>query len=172
MNDFKTIFKESLLTLPHIKLNRITELDIQKCTLSILELKDMGKLRDRYEGQAFYDDKLLKINSYLSCLEYLKEKKPMITPDFVKNFKPIINFNDEIIVVVAFKLGTLPSLKTIENKKRRIFVIQKSPITYSICGIASLEILNNPSNYINHKNNGLEAEFIGFSQLEIEQSIK
>lgn len=38
-----------------LKIPRYIESQIQKCALNHLEMKDMGQLRDRMEGQAYYD---------------------------------------------------------------------------------------------------------------------
>ena len=125
----------------------------------------MGKLRDKFEGEAYYSNSILKLYSYLSCLHYLKQPFPVINSEFLKIFKPIVSYNDDIAVVVAFKYDSLPSMKKIEYKKPRIFIMQLSSHKYVIFGLARIEVLNDKDNYI-ERNNSLDSEFFAFDMVD------
>ncbi len=165
MYPYKEFYVKNFDKLTHINIPRAIDIALQDSVLTVLGLKDMGKLRDKFEGEAYYSNSVLKIYSFLSCLHYFKQPFPVINSEFLKIFKPIVSYNNDIAVVVAFKYGSLPSMKKIEYKKPRIFVMQLSSHKYVIFGLARVEVLNNNDNYI-ETNSSLDSEFFAFDMLD------
>lgn len=155
---------EKISDFPQINISKANDPLIQNCVLKISGLRDMGQLRDRYEGEAFYLNTLFKTYTYLASLEYLNIKKPKIDADFIEKLKPLVPFKDDIAVIMPFRFGSLPVLKIMEYKKPRIFVLQKTLHSYAICGVADLNVLNDVNNYVINQNSDL-GEFKAFDKL-------
>jgi hypothetical protein len=56
-----------IIRLSPYKLNRYEVELILKLVLGFLNLKDVFKLRDKYEGQLFYDKIKMKLGSRIAC---------------------------------------------------------------------------------------------------------
>ena len=56
MSEYLSKIGCKLKSFPFIRYSRYQIKDIDKLILSHLNLSDMGKLRDRFEGQSFYDN--------------------------------------------------------------------------------------------------------------------
>lgn len=166
-NLYYKVLGEKIVDCPQIKVSSATDNQIKDCVVEVVGVRDLGQLRDKFEGQAFLDDKLFKLQAYNACLNYLGKPLPKISKDYIENFKPIIRSENEILVMVPFRVETLPNMRIMEYKQPRIFVLHKGGFMYSIMGIASLDVLNNKSNYTNIDSSGLTGDFIGFDKLKL-----
>lgn len=119
-----------------VKVPRHLESQIQKCALKHLELKDMGQLRDRMEGQAYYDR--LK-NDILS--EYAFETLIGITKfDWkkreVKGYKRNLYYvNSTPLRLIVFSGNELPKIST-KDINNSVFVYVNPELRVYISGIA------------------------------------
>ncbi len=153
-----------IINFPQIKMSNLVTNKIKESVVEVLGLRDLGQLRDRFEGQAYLDQQIFKLHSYNASLNYLGLKIPEISKDYIENFKPIIKRKNDMLVVVPFKFETLPRIKIMDYKQPRIFVLCNSERNYTIIGIASVEVLNDKSNYINLDSKGKIGDFIGFNK--------
>jgi hypothetical protein len=127
--------------------------------MTILNVKNMGELRDRFEGQKFLDNAISKVSSFLACCNLLKLDIPSIEV-ILKMDKPIIEIDKVKYTLIVFEFGELPQIESSDNPS--ILVLKKDKLTYSICGIASEEIMKNSANYTVDKGRRF---FTGFENL-------
>ena len=59
--------KQDVTSINGYKLNRYEDEFILKLVLEFLNLKDVFKLRDKYEGQLFYDKIKMKLGAKIAC---------------------------------------------------------------------------------------------------------
>ena len=167
MRQFLKYTGEFLRTYPQIRLNSNDESLIRNECIKHLGLNNMGQLRDRYEGQDFFDKTLKNIGSVLSIQRH--HELPNINPQRtdIGGYKPTVEINGVIFDIIVFEFGTLPLVNTDELDKPVYFVVQKDRITFSLCGIATAETIKNnlittsieKSTYTNYM------EFTGFKFL-------
>lgn len=155
---------EKLNNFPHFRIGNSNENLIQNLSIELLGVKDLGKLKDRFEGQAYRDNTIEKIGAYLACCDYFSLPKPNLNLDFIKEFKPIIKKDKQPYVIVVMKDYSLPVLTMTQFKAPRIFVIHKGNGVFLILGIASVNVLNDTSNYL--IKNEKEGQFINIQKLE------
>lgn len=123
--------------------------------------KNMGVLRDRYEGQSFLNKAINRVSSYMVVCDYLQIEKLTIQEVFKKpDIK--LNYKEEPLEIVVFEFGTLPIEGACDIGK--IFLIKKDNQTYSVCGVASTSVLSDKSNFALEKG---KSYFIGFDKLEL-----
>jgi hypothetical protein len=161
MNKPILVIGESVRKYPQFRLKRFQIEDIQSYCVKKLELKDLGQLRDKYDGQTYMDKIIRKIGAHFAVLDYLDKPLPKLDYNFIDRYKPIIQWDDDIMVVATFDSETYPSLSTNEIKKPRIFVYDMGEFKYSLCGIADVELLNNNDNY-----RQINAQLRGFTSLD------
>tara|TARA_B100000768_G_C11275715_1_gene375849 strand:- start:153 stop:665 length:513 start_codon:yes stop_codon:yes gene_type:complete len=157
----------NLINFPQIKMSNLVTNKIKDSVVKVLGLRDLGQLRDRFEGQAYLNQQIFKLHSFNASLNYLGLPLPNISKEFIENFKPIIKRKNDMLIVVPFKFESLPKIKIIDFKQPRIFVLCSSERIYNIIGIASVEILNDKSNYINIDPKSKIGEFIGFDKTSL-----
>jgi hypothetical protein len=163
-NFFKYI-GEHLRTYPQFILSRVVLKEIQERTLVRLGMTDMGQLRDRFEGQAFYSDMVKKIGSLYACHNYLGMDKPVLSERMFIDFKPEILIAGVKHKILTFNYGECPELEAGESKLPIIFVVQKNENTFSVAGTADMQTLDKNPNFIFVKS-GNRTEFIGFDELK------
>ena len=145
MSNFIRILGEKIVSLPIIRPARYHEVEIQKLVLNYLEIDDLGKLRDRFEGESFYKNSLSKILGLLSVNTFL-EKKPFVISDIdLKNFVPYIEHDGMKFKIVVFDFGEFPTIQNNEDLPI-IFVIKKSQFEFLIAGYATIDQISNPEN--------------------------
>lgn len=140
MSDFYRYVGEKLIRYPKVSLSISLEKAVQQLAIEKLNVRDIGKLRDRFEGQAFLDNHLLKIGAYMAVLKFLSIKLPKISSDLL-NLDMNVNFESKKLLIVACKAGNLPIIKESDLDKSVIIVIQSKPMNFSIAGIAPRELL-------------------------------
>lgn len=144
---------------PQVTLSRRFELDIQNYCMKVLSVKDMGELRDRFEGQKFLDNALSKAASYFACANFLGLSDLSIEKVLVNDYLSfeIDGYSHSMFV---FNFGELPAIGSIDSPL--ILVLKKDKQTFSICGTATVEVLNDEKNFIIEKG---KRYFIGFQNL-------
>ena len=162
MSDFFKYVGDKLLNYPTISLSKSIELKITELVIKKLNLRDIGQLRDRFEGQAYLDNQILKISSYIALLKFFNKNVPEININHLKDELYII-YQKKKYEIIPTSTNTLPSLDINKVKNPAIVVIQKGSQNYSVAGFISLDMLSNNDNF---RKKGLrESEFIGFNNL-------
>ncbi|WP_304518137.1 hypothetical protein [Cecembia rubra] len=133
----------SKITFQKVEIPRYIEEKIQLCALNHLELEDMGKLRDKFDAQAYYDklrieilseyafEKFLDFNEFdwqsrmkkeNKRLQYELEGKKIVLCPFTKDRKPkYVNETPANTILIYLKperkvyIRGLLTFKTIEN---------------------------------------------------------
>jgi hypothetical protein len=146
---------------PQITLSRLVEQKVQKLSMEHLGSKNMGELRDRFEGQSFLNKAINRVSSYIVTCDYLQIDKLTVSEVF-KNPDLNLNYKGSPLDIVVFEFGNLPEVQLFDIGK--IFLIKKDNQTYSVCGIASTSVLSDKSNFSSEKGKGY---FIGFDKLEL-----
>ncbi|WP_370002307.1 hypothetical protein [Winogradskyella sp.] len=143
------------------------EFAIRDSVLSFLGLNNINQLRDRYEGQAFWDKTLKNYGGLVACQKHLGIEVTTINELNIKDFKPQIIGKDSVYDIKVFDFGQLPDLELKSVKNPIIFVIQKDKSTFSICGYGSKQlILDNLVDSSNETVNSVNLKkFIGFKAL-------
>jgi len=156
---------ESISTYPQFRLNRFQVEEMQQYCVKKLEVKDLGQLRDKYEGQAFLENIIRRVGAYIVALDFFNLPKPRLDYDFIDQFKPVIKIDDDKCVVVVFDSNSFPYFSTHELKKPRIFVYDLGELKFGVCGVADVNVLNDNLNFrpIGERTR----EFIGFDKLKI-----
>lgn len=118
---------------------------IQECAINHLKVRDIGKLRDKYEGQRYYDILRLDIIS-----EYVFEKH-LSLGDFdwesrlSKNYKrKSYQFEGQEINLVNFSIGTFPKFDP-DSISNVVFVYIKPELKCYISGFASKKLISEVS---------------------------
>jgi hypothetical protein len=161
VNLFVKYLAPFIRNLPQITLSKRIELDIQNHCMKLLSVKDMGELRDRFEGQKFLDNALFKVSSYSACANFLGVSD--FTIDEVMEKDKLSFIIDGLLYrLCVFNFGELPEIGLIDTPL--MFVLKKDKLTFSICGSASMDVLNDNANFINVKG---KRYFIGFENLSL-----
>ncbi|MEO9481015.1 MAG: hypothetical protein ABJO28_17175 [Maribacter dokdonensis] len=159
---------EFLRNYPQIRLTSAEEISVRDSVIQSLGLNNIGQVRDRYEGQAFWDKTLKNYGGLLICQKHLKLEILKIQEIDIKDFKPVLKVNDISYEILVFDFGTLPLIEPKEIKNPIIFIIQKDKSTFSICGFADEDTVSNNlidavEETVNTKN---LKNFIGFKKLK------
>jgi hypothetical protein len=140
----KLFFKyvgEYMRLYPQVRVTRTNQVLIQNSVMKHLGLTNLNHMRDRYEGQAFFDKTMKNVGGLYSLQKYLK----LETIDFdlinLDNFHPSIKFGKENININVFDFGTLPLLNRKDFNKPTYFIIKKDSLTFLLCGLASKEVI-------------------------------
>ena len=158
---------EFLRTYPQIRLNRGDEAWIRDVTMKQLGLDNLNQLRDRFEGQAFFDRTMMNVGGLISIQKHLNLRIEDITKLDFSNFHPKLKINDEVVDVYVFKFGTLPLIDIDEINNTTFFVIQKDRVTFNLCGFTTKEIIkkNMIRTHIERSSQANNMNFIGFKSL-------
>lgn len=143
MKLFLKYIGEFLRKYPQVKLTKNDETIIRDSSMSHLGLTNLNQLRDRYEGQSFFEKTMKNIGGLMALQKHLNTKLMNINNADLTDFQPYIILNDERIDIHVFDFGTLPLLKISEIKNPIFFIIQKDSLTFTLCGTASLDVLKN-----------------------------
>ena len=141
-----------LRSFPFIKILRHQIKDIDEIILSYLNVKDLGKLRDRFEGQSFYNNKSRIILAYLGVCKHLNIVPLDIKEIDLDLFVPHVNYNGDRYKIVVSDFGEFPFIEK-HNPEPFIFVIARSNTEFSIAGYCSEKELKKSKNFIPHNAN-------------------
>jgi hypothetical protein len=134
---------EFLRKYPQIRFTRNDEILIRDATVKHLGLDNLNQLRDRYEGQAFFDKTMMNVGGLISIQKHLNLPIVDFTKIDLSNFQPKIELNEELIDIHVFEFGHLPIINIDKIERPVFFVIKKDRITFTICGLATKEVIEN-----------------------------
>jgi len=163
MKEFIKYIVPYIKTFNFVKLNRDVEITTSTKVLKHLNLKNLNQLRDRYEGQAFFNKNMKKIGGLIACQKFMKMPVSDIISIDLNNFNPSITLNSTIIPLFIFEYGQLPQLTENDLLSSKIFIIKKENLSYIICGFASFNVIQN--NLIISNKSKSTFKFTGFNQL-------
>lgn len=149
---------------------------IEKCVLESWNIGNMISLRDKYEGDAFFERFLKRIISVIILENLLK--KEFIDWDTInpKSYKPELNIKGKSIDVITSNFGEFPVIN-IENNNPAIIAIKKDDKNVWICGFAEIETLNSRQDEKLLKSGATKGfnnktAFIGFDELKFFRTIE
>src|SRR5690606_31095972 len=111
--------------------------------MSHLGLTNLNQMRDRYEGQAFFEKTMKNIGGLMALQKHLNIE--LIDSDKVNlaDFQPYIKLDGKKVNINVFDFGTLPLIKMKDIKNPVFFIIQKDNLTFLLCGLATKEVVKN-----------------------------
>ena len=136
-------FNNQIIHLPQYKMTNIDIHKVKEACVDILGVRDLGELRDRYEGQKYLDNKISIIGSYLATMEFLRKQKPLLNKDSIKKISPIVDWKDRLYEIVTCKYLEYPRLHIEQHHQPKIFIMQISENKYCFLGIGTTKIMNN-----------------------------
>jgi len=167
----KLFFKyigENLKLYPHIRFTKTDGVLIRNSAVSHLGLTNLNQMRDRYEGQAFFEKTMKNIGGLMALQKHLNLE--LIDSDKVNldNFQPYINLNGKKVNINVFDFGSLPIIKIKDIKNPVFFIIQKDSLTFLLCGLATKDVIKNNliESSVVQSSTDKYMDFIGFKFLE------
>ncbi|WP_299902090.1 hypothetical protein [uncultured Aquimarina sp.] len=149
--------KEFLNQISHFKIIKVpkyTSLEIQRCALHHLNLKDMGQLRDRMEGQMYYDklrnDILTEFAFENLLLKSTYDWSKRMNKNYKRKIYPIDGFN---IRLITFSDKVYPKI-SLEHTNLCVFGRATNDSKVYLSGLATKELIK--SNSINIRSNIFE----------------
>jgi hypothetical protein len=142
----------------------------QEITQSHLNLPTMGQVRDRFEGQKYYDRIYRKLIVFY-CLEKMVGK-PIISKFIIKANKSAnlnhTHIKGKYVAIVDFLFGELPLIDTNFSSSTLIFCLKEGYKQAYFCGSLSKKELDIKSNFIINKSISKKhhASLIAFNKLE------
>jgi hypothetical protein len=146
MSDYLLKIGSKLSSFPFIRCSRYQLKDIDKLILSHLNLSDMGKLRDKFEGQTFYDKKSKIILAYLGVCKHLDITPLDINELDLNLFVPYVTYNNVRFKIIISDFGEFPIMEKYPLEPF-IFVIARSNLEFSIAGYCAEKELKNSKNF-------------------------
>jgi len=114
---------------------------IQECAIKHLGVRDIGKLRDKYEGQRYFDILRKDIISEFAFEKYLNLGKFDWKKRIAKNYlRRIYTFNDESIELINFTINSYPRFDP-SKIKNTVFVYIKPDYRVYISGLATKQLI-------------------------------
>lgn len=145
MKEFVQFVLSNINKFTHVRLTSRNEINIQNVVLKTLKLKDMGELRDKFEGVAFYNKFSRKILGMLAVEKLLKIKLVDYSKLSPKNFEAKMLVDEKEIEIVTFDNGKFPVINKL-NCEPAIIVFKKDSKNLYICGYADKNTLNKYQN--------------------------
>lgn len=142
----KLFFKyigEHLRLYPQVRFTKNDEILIRNSAMNHLGLTNLNQMRDRFEGQAFFEKTMKNIGGLMALQKHLNIELIDLDKANLTDFQPYIKLNGKKILVNVFDFGTLPLIKINEIKNPTFFIIQKDNLTFLLCGLASIEVIKN-----------------------------
>lgn len=165
MDTFLSIIQPYIRSYERIQLNRIDELNVQAKVLGILNLRDMGQLRDMYEGEHYYNLFRNKLLGSIALEKFLKIDL-FDLKKIDKFFEPELFIEGQSIDIITSKFGEFPIIDK-DPKKSAVIILNRDDKTFYICGLANKEVLKN--NQVPVKttvSKKQKSRFIGFGLLK------
>ena len=167
MKEFLKYIGEYLRTYPQIRFNRNDEILIRDESMKHLGLRNLNQLRDRFEGQAFFDKTLMNIGGLMAIQKHLNLPLIDIKKTDLGGFQPKLIKDNKVIDVLVFEFGTLPLIDVNKINNSIFFVIQKDRTTFNLCGLADINVIKNNliNSLIEKSSQANNMSFIGFKHL-------
>ena len=140
----------SIESYPTFHLTSTMKKQTEEIVLSHLHLSSMGQVRDRYEGQRYYDKIYRKLITFY-CLEKMFNK-PVLSPFMIKVNKSVnlnqAHVNGRYIAVTDFMFGELPLVDIMSSYDTLVFCIRDDYKSAYFCGSLPKEELEKKANFI------------------------
>ncbi len=114
---------------------------IQECAFAHLNVRDMGMLRDKFDGQRYFDTLREDIISEFAFEKYINLEKFDWQRREKKSYRrKYYEFNGVTIELVSFNIGTTPKINPskIDNV---VFVCVKPDLRVYISGLANKDLI-------------------------------
>lgn len=167
----KLFFKyigENLRLYPQVRFSKTDEVLIRNSAMSHLGLTNLNQMRDRYEGQVFFEKTMKNIGGLMALQKHLNRE--LIDSDKVNlgDFQPYIKLDGKKVNINVFDFGSLPIIKIKDIKNPVFFIIQKDSLTFLLCGLATKEVIKNNliESSVVQSSTDKYMDFIGFKFLE------
>jgi len=143
--------KEFLNQISHFKIIKVpkyTSLEIQKCALHHLNLKDMGQLRDRMEGQMYYDKLRNDILTEFAFENLLSKSTYDWSKRMNKNYKrKIYHIGEFNIRLITFSEKNYPKI-SLDHTNLCVFGRATADSKVYLSGLATKELIKSDSTNI------------------------
>ena len=139
---------------PVFHLTSILKRQTEEIVLAHLGLKTMGQVRDKYEGQRYYDKIYRKLITF-HCLEKMSGKS-VLSRFMIKANKAVnlskVHFNGKYVSVTDFIFGEIPLIDMQTSTDTVIICIKNDYRTAYFCGSLPKEEILIKSNFIKTDN--------------------
>lgn len=122
------------------RLNRAEDSLILTLVLEFLNVKDLFKLKDKFEGQLFYDRMKMKLGAKISCDNFFSIKTDIKSSE-LRNYNPTIILNKTRYYINTFSFNEYPKIDLDKCELNTIFVLYKAPNSFNIIGFSNAESL-------------------------------
>jgi len=167
----KLFFKyigEYLRLYPQIRFSKTDEVLIRSSAMKHLGLTNLNQMRDRYEGQTFFEKTMKNIGGLMSLQKHLNLDLIDLDKVNLGDFQPHIKLDGKIVNINVFDFGNLPLIKIKDIKNPVFFVIQKDSLTFLLCGLATKDVIKNNliDTSVVQSSTDEYMDFVGFKFLE------
>jgi|LauGreDrversion4_2_1035121.scaffolds.fasta_scaffold1298672_1 hypothetical protein len=139
MSDFFKFLGEKYSRYPQVKLNRSLVSQVQELVVTKLNLSNLNEVRDKFEGQKYLDNQVVRVLSRLALFEFYGKKKPTIDLSWLSSEPNLFPINDKLVSILATPFGELPSFKAETGVHDVVLLYHKDTITFSVIGVLSCE---------------------------------
>ncbi len=142
----KLFFKyvgEYLRLYPQIRFSKTDEILIRNSAMNHLGLTNINQMRDRYEGQAFFEKTMKNIGGLMALQKHLNRELIDLDKANLGDFQPYIKLDGKKVDINVFDFGTLPLINMNEIKNPVYFIMQKDNLTFLLCGFATKKVIMN-----------------------------
>ena len=167
----KLFFKyigEYLRSYPQIRFSKTDEVLIRNSAMNHLGLTNLNQMRDRYEGQAFFEKTMKNIGGLMSLQKHLNLELIDLNKVNLGDFQPYIKLDGKKVNINVFDFGNLPLIKIKDIKNPVFFIIQKDSLTFLLCGLATKDVIKNNliDTSVVQSSTDEYMDFVGFKFLE------
>ena len=133
-----------------------------------LGLTNLNQMRDRYEGQAFFEKTMKNIGGLMSLQKHLNLELIDLDKVNLGDFQPYIKLDGKKVNINVFDFGNLPLINKKDIKNPVFFIIQKDSLTFLLCGLATKDVIKNNliDTSVVQSSTDEYMDFIGFKFLE------
>ena len=167
----KLFFKyigEYLRLYPQVRFSKTDEVLIRNAAMNHLGLTNLNQMRDRYEGQAFFEKTMKNIGGLMSLQKHLNLELIDLDKVNLGDFQPYIRLDGKKVNINVFDFGNLPLINKKDIKNPVFFIIQKDSLTFLLCGLATKDVIkkNLIDTSVVQSSTDEYMDFIGFKFLE------
>lgn len=130
-----------LRSYPQIKFTKSEEIIIRDSAMNHLGLSNLNQMRDRYEGQSFFEKTMKNIGGLMALQKHLKKDLINVNAANLTDFQPYIMIDGKKTDIHVFDFGNLPLLKVDDIQNPIYFIIQKDKLTFLLCGVADVDVV-------------------------------
>jgi hypothetical protein len=168
MSDFFRLLGEKYAKFPQVRLNKSLISQVQDLVVSKLNLTNLNEVRDKFEGQAYLDNQLVKVLSKLAMFEFLGMKKPEIHSGWLTSEPNLFTIDKKEISILTTPFGELPSFKSETGEHDVVILYVKDTSTFSLLGVLSIEDVKMELERIDSGSHLRFTEFFKLKKLEVQ----